>query len=165
MKRVLDVGNCVPDHTAITRFLTSQFKCEVLQADKADDALPLLRQQPVDLIVVNRHAPAQLWRNSGGDAGNWVQFALEQEGANRDAIGAWLEVRCGDRLMRREISVGGGHASGQLGWRHFGLGEEDAAEVRVVWPDGEADEWQPVEAGRFYVIRRGGAPETWTAKP
>ena len=54
MKRVLDVGNCVPDHTAITSFLTSQFQCEVLQADKADDALPLLQKQPVDLIVVNR---------------------------------------------------------------------------------------------------------------
>lgn len=54
MKRVLDVGNCVPDHSAITSFLTSRFDCEVLQADKADDALAVLRKQDVDLIVVNR---------------------------------------------------------------------------------------------------------------
>ncbi len=53
-KRVLDIGNCVPDHSAITSFLTSRFDCEVLQADKADDALAALRKQPVDLIVVNR---------------------------------------------------------------------------------------------------------------
>ena len=53
-KKVLDVGNCVPDHAAISKFLTSNFKCEVLQADKADDALPLLRKQPCDLVVVNR---------------------------------------------------------------------------------------------------------------
>lgn len=53
-KRVLDVGNCVPDHAAITKFLTANFSCEVLQAEKADDALPLLRQQPVDLVVINR---------------------------------------------------------------------------------------------------------------
>jgi CheY-like chemotaxis protein len=53
-KRVLDVGNCVPDHSAITHFLTKNFDCEVLQADKADDALATLKRQPVDLIVVNR---------------------------------------------------------------------------------------------------------------
>jgi CheY-like chemotaxis protein len=54
MKRVLDVGNCVPDHSAITRFLTKNFDCEVLQADAADDALATLQKQPVDLVVVNR---------------------------------------------------------------------------------------------------------------
>jgi CheY-like chemotaxis protein len=53
-KRVLDVGNCVPDYSAISRFLTSNFDCEVLQADKADDALAALRKQRVDLITVNR---------------------------------------------------------------------------------------------------------------
>jgi CheY-like chemotaxis protein len=53
-KKVLDVGNCVPDHSAITRFLTKNFDCEVLQADAADDALATLQKQPVDLVVVNR---------------------------------------------------------------------------------------------------------------
>jgi CheY-like chemotaxis protein len=53
-KRVLDVGNCVPDFSAISRFLTKNFDCEVLQADAADDALATLRKQPVDLITVNR---------------------------------------------------------------------------------------------------------------
>ena len=54
MKRVLDVGNCAPDFSAITRFLTSKFDCEVLQADAADDALAALRTQRVDLVTVNR---------------------------------------------------------------------------------------------------------------
>jgi CheY-like chemotaxis protein len=53
-KRVLDIGNCVPDFSAITRYLTKNFDCEVLQADAADDALQILREQPVDLITVNR---------------------------------------------------------------------------------------------------------------
>jgi CheY-like chemotaxis protein len=54
MKRVLDVGNCVPDHTAITRFLTSKFDCEVLQADAGDDAMATLAKCGVDLVLVNR---------------------------------------------------------------------------------------------------------------
>ena len=54
MKRVLDIGNCAPDFTTISRFLTKNFDCEMLQADAADDALQILREQPVDLVTVNR---------------------------------------------------------------------------------------------------------------
>jgi len=53
-KRVLDVGNCGPDHAAIKRLLAGQFGCEVLQADAADDALVLLARHDVHLVLVNR---------------------------------------------------------------------------------------------------------------
>jgi DNA-binding NarL/FixJ family response regulator len=53
-KKVLDVGNCVPDHSAIKQFLTKHFDCEVLQAHKADDAVATLREHEVHLVVVNR---------------------------------------------------------------------------------------------------------------
>lgn len=53
-KRVLDVGNCVPDHSSIKSFLGKHFDCEVLQAHGADDALAALRSGPVDLVLVNR---------------------------------------------------------------------------------------------------------------
>src|SRR5687767_11161140 len=92
----------------------------------------------IDLIVVNRWDRARLWRNASSNAGHWVQVRLQQPGANPDAIGAWIEVRCGTSVMRREAAAGGGHASGQNGWWHFGLGEEIDAEVRVIWPDGRA---------------------------
>lgn len=53
-KKILDVGNCGPDHAAITRFFATHFDGEVAQADKADDALAKLRTEPFDLVVVNR---------------------------------------------------------------------------------------------------------------
>ena len=53
-KRVLDVGNCGPDHSSIRRFLTHHFACEVLQAHGADDALTALRAGHIDLVLVNR---------------------------------------------------------------------------------------------------------------
>lgn len=110
----------------------------------------------VDMVVVNRNSPAQVWRNTTAGAGNWVELRIEQDDANRDAVGAWIEVRCeGAPTMRREATVGGGHAGGQLGWRHFGLGKVEKAEVRVIWPDGTNGDWQPVDAGRFYVLKRG----------
>ena len=59
--------------------------------------------------------------------------------------------------MRREITVGGGHASGQAGWWHFGLGDSPQAEVRVIWPDGTSGDWQAVDSNNFYILARGNA--------
>jgi hypothetical protein len=118
----------------------------------------------LDLVVVHRWENAELWRNVSKDAGNWIEFRLQQPGPNRDAIGSWIEVRCAAAVMRREITVGGGHAGGQAGWWHFGLGSETKADVRVVWPDGATGDWQPVEANALYTLARGKPAETWTAK-
>jgi enediyne biosynthesis protein E4 len=116
----------------------------------------------LDLVVVNRHQPAQLWRNVTPDPLPWAALRLTQQGANRDAIGAWVEVRRGDTITRREVTVGGGHASGQLGWLHFGLGTATAAEVRVIWPDGVTDDWQPLPADAFSTLSPGEPPQPFT---
>jgi hypothetical protein len=119
----------------------------------------------LDIVVVNRVEPVTVWRNVGaGDAdapapmGDWIGVRLAQPAPNVDAIGAWVEVRVSDRTATREVTVGGGHAGGQLGWMHFGLGDASAAEVRVQWPDGETGPWMTVPANGFATIERG-APE------
>ncbi len=53
-QKLLDVGNCVPDHAAIRALVTGNFDAEVLQAHGADDALAFLRQGPIDLVLINR---------------------------------------------------------------------------------------------------------------
>lgn len=53
-KRVLDVGNCVPDHAAIRGMLERNFAVEVVQAHGPDDTAALLASQPFDLVLVNR---------------------------------------------------------------------------------------------------------------
>ena len=117
----------------------------------------------MDLVVVNRRSPAQVWRNTSKGLGHWLEVKLEQDGANRDGIGAWIEVKRGDVITRREITSGGGHVSGQLGWWHFGLGTHENAEVRVLWPYSEPGPWQAVSADRFYVLKAGAEPKSWTA--
>lgn len=53
-KRVLDIGNCGPDHAAIRAYLTRNFDCEVVQVDDAAGAFAELKAAPFDLVLVNR---------------------------------------------------------------------------------------------------------------
>ncbi len=114
----------------------------------------------LDVVVVNR-GDAELWRNLGqGSAmhpeplGNWLALRLEQPGGNRDAVGAWIEVRTEYTATLRELTVGGGHAGGAHGFWHFGLGEAQEAEVRVRWPDGHQGPWLPLQANQLVIIDR-----------
>jgi hypothetical protein len=121
----------------------------------------------LDLVEVFYGAPVRIWRNvGGGDAarpaamGGWIGLRLTEPGPNRDAVGATVEVQVGDLTMRREVTVGGGHLGGQLGWIHFGLGPSTGARVRVLWPDGEAGPWMTAAVNQFAVIERGSAQVT-----
>ena len=108
----------------------------------------------LDIVVVNRRAPMEIWENRTEGAGNWLQIALTQPAPNRNAVGAWIEVRVGELTRTREVTVGGGHAGGSAGPLHFGLGDAASAEVRVIWPDGEAGDWAPFPANQRITISR-----------
>jgi len=116
----------------------------------------------MDIAVVNRNGPAELWQNVTEGGGHWLALRPASGGINPDGIGGWIEVRQGDDVQRRELTVGGGHVSGQAGWWHFGLGGLDEAEVRMVWPDGKEEPWQRLTADSFYILGRGQAPEAWS---
>jgi hypothetical protein len=109
----------------------------------------------LDIVVVNRRAPMEVWQNVTEATGAWLAVEPAQQGPNRNAVGAWVEVRAGGRVQAQEVTVGGGHGGGQAGPLHFGLGTAEVAEVRVIWPDGAASGWAPAEAGRGYAARRG----------
>jgi len=53
-KRVLDVGQCGPDHSAIRNYLTRNFACEIVQVDDGAAALAELKAGQFDLVLVNR---------------------------------------------------------------------------------------------------------------
>ena len=53
-KRVLDVGNCVPDHGAIRSLVERTFGAEVVQSHGPDDTLAELKKGEFDLVLINR---------------------------------------------------------------------------------------------------------------
>jgi hypothetical protein len=140
----------------------------------------------LDLVESFYGAPARVWRNAGPVAGSagaagaggagagaarvagdedrahWLALRVRQPAPNIDAIGAIVEVRAGAATWRRELTIGGGHGGGELGWLHAGLGAETAPEVRVTWPDGAVGEWQSIDADAFWVIDRQSGATRWS---
>ncbi|KAF0676964.1 FG-GAP repeat domain-containing protein [Profundibacterium mesophilum] len=115
------------------------------------------RDGRLDLVVVNRRAPMQLWRNVTR-AGGHLFVTLRGPSGNRGAVGARIELLMPDgRIALREITVGGGHGGGQWGPQHFGLGSAPGAMLRVTRPGGSAGPWMPVAAGGDYLLDIGGA--------
>ncbi|WP_375687136.1 CRTAC1 family protein [Pseudooceanicola sp. LIPI14-2-Ac024] len=105
----------------------------------------------LDLAVVNRRAPMELYQNAGTD-GHWLAVKLIGAAPNTQAVGAFVEVAAGDRILVQEVTVGGGHAGGSAVPLHFGLGPVETAKVRVIWPDGTEGAWQDVATNRTVEI-------------
>lgn len=107
----------------------------------------------LDVVVANRRAPMELYRNVTEGTGNWLRVDLKQHGGNRNAIGARITVETKDGIQSVQQVIGGGHAGGQLLPRHFGMGMANRATVTVKWPDGTQSSAQ-LDAGQTYLITK-----------
>ena len=116
------------------------------------------RDGRLDLVVVNRGGPMELYRNVTDGSGAWVAVTPSQNGANPFAVGAWVELQQDGRIQAREVTVGGGHASGRAGAVHFGLGAGQGARARVIWPDGTAGAWRAITPNTGVTIKRPSTP-------
>ncbi|MEL7516486.1 MAG: CRTAC1 family protein [Pseudomonadota bacterium] len=108
----------------------------------------------LDLVVVNRRAPLEVWQNNSAGDGNWLSVTLRQPPPNTDAIGAWIEVDDGKTIQSREVTIGGGHAGGLLGPQHFGLGDAVDIRVRVRWPESRWSDWQSIAPNAHVMLSR-----------
>jgi len=106
--------------------------------------------------VVNREAPLKVYQNQTADTGNWVLLSLLQPAPNVNAIGAWIDLTDGTRTWTRELTVGGGHASGTLTFQHFGVGAASDLRLRVVWPGGQKSRWQALVPNQILRVEPDG---------
>jgi CheY-like chemotaxis protein len=53
-RRVLDVGQCNPDHAAISRLLNEHFDVEIVRAHSESDMVAALQSGHFDLVLINR---------------------------------------------------------------------------------------------------------------
>ena len=53
-RKVLDIGQCGPDHWGISNLLLKHFSVEISRAESYDEAIRLARASSYDLILINR---------------------------------------------------------------------------------------------------------------
>jgi enediyne biosynthesis protein E4 len=112
----------------------------------------------VDALLVAQNEPLVFLHNRTERAGHWVTFRLEGRRSNRDAVGARVTLRAGDRRQAAYRFGGGSYLSASDARIHFGLGaSERVDEVEVRWPSGQIDRHPDLAADAIYHLREGDA--------
>jgi enediyne biosynthesis protein E4 len=108
-----------------------------------------------DLVLRNYRQPAVLLHNRGG-ARHWIELALVGVRSNRDAVGARVRLRAGERNETRVVQAGSGFLSADSRVVHAGLGDAVRAEdVVVTWPSGDETALGTLAGDRRYVVVEG----------
>jgi tetratricopeptide (TPR) repeat protein len=114
-----------------------------------------------DLLLKSRLGPqVRVFQNHCGTTRRSIAFRLQGVRSNRDAIGARVEV---DGKVKF-VAAGSGYLSQHTKVVHFGLGENETANVvRILWPSGDRQEFRSLAAGFRYDIAEGSATPHATA--
>lgn len=108
----------------------------------------------LDVAINNSGQQAALLRNDGGSqAGHWLAVKAVGHISNRDAVGAKVRVRTGQRRQLREIRSGGSYLSQHDLRVFFGVGAAAIIdEVEVRWPSGAVQKLTQVAVDQTIVV-------------
>ncbi|HLJ94418.1 MAG TPA: CRTAC1 family protein, partial [Gemmataceae bacterium] len=91
----------------------------------------------LDLLVTAIGGPARLYRNVAPKRGHWLMIRALDPARKRDAYGAEIVVRAGERRWLRWINPAYSYLCSNDPRAHFGLGAAERVDtIQVVWPDG-----------------------------
>lgn len=108
-------------------------------------------------IAVHNRAPYEpfLWLNSGAD-GNYVKVTLEGEVSNKDGIGSWIHVYCGDDVYTRYTMCGENYIGQSSQHTIIGLGTHEAIDsLKIKWLSGIEDVFYDVEPNQSIDVMEG----------
>jgi hypothetical protein len=92
----------------------------------------------LDVILTQIAGPPLLLRNDQKLGHRWLRLKLVGTRSNRDAIGAWVRVRVGNKWLSRQVMATRGYLSQSELPLTIGLGSASAPDqVEILWPTGE----------------------------
>ena len=119
------------------------------------------RDGDLDLWVVNRSGPqVRFLRNELDDSDHsFVTFRLSGTQANRDAIGARVEVNLSEsgETLTKTLRAGDGYLSQSSKTVHFGIPAQNSIHrVTIHWPGGTTQTFSSVQSGQDYKVSEDG---------
>jgi hypothetical protein len=110
----------------------------------------------LDLLATTVGGRARLYRNVTPHRGHWLLVRAIDPALGRDAYGADVTVRDGDRLWRRLVNPASGYQCSNDPRAHFGLGSAAHVDaIEVTWPDGFRETFAGRDADQVAVLRKG----------
>ena len=111
----------------------------------------------VDIFIVNNHARPTLLRNDGGNRNNWLHVELIGTNANRNAVGAKIQVKTMNQTQIREIYAGDSYMSFNSFVAEFGVGTATQVEnLQVIWSNGDIQTLHNVPTNQRLRITQNG---------
>ncbi len=91
----------------------------------------------LDVVIAQNNGPAVLLRNDQRLGHHWVRLRLVGTRSNRDAIGAWVKARVGNRTLSRQVMPTRSYLSQVELPITIGLGKRDRVDgLEILWPSG-----------------------------
>lgn len=110
----------------------------------------------VDVVVLNSRREPTLLRNDTSNSNHWLQICLHGVRANRDGVGAQVEVAAGALTQMAEVHSGRGYQSHHGTRLHFGLGDHDHIDrIEVHWIGGGTTVLNDQRADQLLLITEG----------
>jgi hypothetical protein len=111
----------------------------------------------LDLVITANNGPARLLRNDEGNRNNWLRVSAIGGPANRDAIGARLQVFIdGTPGPSARIKSGSSYGSQSELPLTFGLGRATkVSALKVTWPDGRVETVPTIDANQAITVQEG----------
>lgn len=111
----------------------------------------------IDIVISNNNGPIRVLLNETVTKNHYLQVLLEGTKSNRMGLGARVAVlRQNKPPLWRRAHTDGSYLSASDHRVHFGLGADPAIRaVVVIWPTGEAEAWEGVQADRLIKLREG----------
>jgi hypothetical protein len=108
-------------------------------------------------VLLTQVAGAPLMLRNDQDIGHhWLRVVLEGRGGNRDALGAQLELRTGERIQRRIATFTRSYQSQVEKPITFGLGDAERVDrLEIQWPDGSRSVLKDVGVDQILHVEQG----------
>jgi thioredoxin-like negative regulator of GroEL len=109
-----------------------------------------------DLIVGHLDEDSALLTNETREHGRFVALKLVGIQGGREAIGATVTARVGERSLARPLTAGDGYQASNERRLILGLGQADRlTDVVILWPGGREQSLGELEAGTEYIVVEG----------
>ncbi|MBD0404671.1 FG-GAP-like repeat-containing protein [Flammeovirga sp. EKP202] len=112
----------------------------------------------LDLVLNNTDDPSPIYENTSRSNNNYLNVVLRGDIKNTHALGAKVYVSSNTSNQLVENYTSRGFQSSCISSLHFGLGDQDSVNIKVIWPEGEVSILEKVKANKNILIEKSKTP-------